>query len=687
MDNNINPEILAPAGSKEALVAAVRCGADAVYLGLQEFNARKSAANFTRETLPEAVDYCHSHNVKVHLALNTLLYDGELPEAAEAVRFACGTGVDAIIVDDFGLVDIIRDAAPDMPLHGSTQMTVHTPHGVKFLAELGFQRAVLARELSFDELKAISDSSNIELEIFVHGALCMCVSGQCYLSSMLGGRSGNRGRCAQPCRLPFSVKGGTGYDLSLKDMSIIDRLPALAAAGISSFKIEGRMKRPEYVAAAVTACRMSLEGSDISDICSKLCDVFSRSGFTSGYLDGNLGRHMFGIRRHEDVKASARVLTELSHLYASERGSLPVAMSFSASPDKPCTLSASCLGHTATSVSEYICQKALNVPLTEEKACNSLRKSGGTQFTVSDITCTIGEGTSVPLSVINDLRRRVLDSLSEELSQKSAVAFHPENITYVPHRTGSDSPPLLSVRLSDASAALEADLSQVSQLIVPLETPDRILASLPYGDITVLEIPRVMFGREESVAEMLHHVSDLGFGSVMAHNIGAVRLALEHGMTVYGGFGLNVFNSQAAKFFTGRGLKELTLSFELPLVRARSIASRFPSSLIVYGRVPLMISRNCPAANGGGCSSCRHTLTDRKNIEFPVECRFGASELLNSRPIYLSDRMDSMSGFKRAILYFTDESPKQISDVINMYAGGLPPECEYTRGLYFRSVE
>ena len=687
MKNNIKPEILAPAGSEEALKAAVRCGANAVYLGLQEFNARKNASNFTFETLPSAVEYCHSHNVQVHLTLNTLLYDGELKRAAETAEFACKTGVDAIIINDFGLVDIVRNAAPEMPLHGSTQMTVHTPHGVEFLSELGFTRAVLARELSFDEIREISTHSKIELETFVHGALCMCVSGQCYLSSMLGGRSGNRGLCAQPCRLPFSVHGGTGHDLSLKDMSVIERLSELASLGVSSFKIEGRMKRPEYVAAAVTACRMSLEGQDISDISSKLRYIFSRSGFTSGYLDSNRGRHMFGIRRHEDVTASGKVLAELSQLYRSENGLIPVKIEFSAAAGTPCTVSASCLGHRISVSSKHICENAVNVPLTDEKARASLKKSGGTQFIVSDISCSIGENTSVPVSVINNLRREALEKLSDELSHVPGIPFDGAKIPNAVKHPLKQTVPSLSVRLSDPVSAMNIDFSGISQIIVPLETPEDILTSLPCRDKLVLEMPRVMFGRENNVREMLKRAKELGFTEVMANNIGSVHLALESGMSVFGGFGLNIFNSYTADFFTNLGLKELTLSFELPLARAKSIAASCAASIIVYGNIPLMISRNCPSANGGGCSSCRHMITDRKGIVFPVVCRFGASELLNSRPIYLADKMDSFNGFDRAVLYFTGESPEQISQIIDSYRHTLPPKTEYTRGLYFRNVE
>lgn len=249
------PEILAPAGSFDSLTAAVRCGADAVYLGGRELNARRNAANFSDEELAQAVEYCHARGVKVYITLNTLVRDDEMETAMNAVRCACDVKADALILQDVGLTSLIRKAAPDMPLHASTQTSVQTLDGIKMLADMGFCRAVLPRELSKKEIEKIAAQSPIELEMFVHGALCMCLSGQCQLSAVLGSRSGNRGLCAQPCRLPFAADGGTGHDLSLKDMSLIEYLPELAQMGVLSFKIEGRMKRPEYVAAAVTACK------------------------------------------------------------------------------------------------------------------------------------------------------------------------------------------------------------------------------------------------------------------------------------------------------------------------------------------------------------------------------------------------------------------------------------------------
>ena len=323
-------EILAPAGNMDSLIAGVRCGADAVYLGGKELSARRNAANFTDEELEEAVRYCHARGVKVYLTLNTLASDSEMNIALGIIERACEINADALILQDLGIAKLAREAAPSMPLHASTQMSVHTLSGLFELAEMGFRRAVLARELSRSELLELAEKSPIDLEVFVHGALCMSVSGQCYLSSVLGARSGNRGLCAQPCRLPFLAPGGVRHALSLKDLSLVESLTELEDLGITSFKIEGRMKRPEYVAAAVTACRASLDGEYSGELMNQLQSVFSRSGFTNGYYFSKLGNDMFGIRSKEDVVSAKNVLSDLEKLYGKEKQIVPTDFAFTA---------------------------------------------------------------------------------------------------------------------------------------------------------------------------------------------------------------------------------------------------------------------------------------------------------------------------------------------------------------------
>ena len=316
---NKNIEILAPAGSFEAVSAAVRTGADAVYMGTDKFNARLRADNFSDEEIREAIRYCHAHGVKVHITMNTLVSDSELEDAMGVIKRVCQWGADVLILQDIGLASLVKKAVPSIERHASTQMSVQTLSGVKLLEKMGYSRVVLPRECTKAEIENIRKNTDIEIEIFVHGAHCMSVSGQCYMSSMFGSRSGNRGVCAQPCRLPFKVDAGTGYDLSLKDLSVVEHIKEIADMGVVSVNIEGRMKRPEYVAAAVSAVKNSLKGEQDSKMLSDLRAVFSRSGFTDGYFTDNRGKDMFGLRQKQDVVAANNaVLKNLLQLYEIE---------------------------------------------------------------------------------------------------------------------------------------------------------------------------------------------------------------------------------------------------------------------------------------------------------------------------------------------------------------------------------
>ncbi len=399
-------EILAPAGNTDMIYPAVRLGANAVYLGAKSFSARASAENFERDELKSAVEYCHARGVKVYLACNTLLHDDELNKALSVVEYACSLPADALIVQDLGLAELIRQAAPKMRIHASTQMSVHTPNGVEMLCKMGFKRAVLSRELSEKELAEIAKNSPIELEVFVHGALCMSVSGQCYFSAMLGSRSGNRGACAQTCRLPFGVSGGTGYDLSLKDNSIINHLRELEEMGIASAKIEGRMKRPEYCAAAVAACRQSLDKGRVDpELTEKLGAVFSRSGFTDGYYTGRLGRDMFGIRSKSDVvSATNRVFSSIHEMYKNEKPLVPVKCMLKAERGKGVALTVRDRDGNTSSAVGAVPENAVNTPLTEERCRAYIGKTGGTPFYIEGFECSIDDGLSVSASELNRLR-------------------------------------------------------------------------------------------------------------------------------------------------------------------------------------------------------------------------------------------------------------------------------------------
>lgn len=410
-------EILAPCGGADSLIAALNTGTDAVYLGLNDFSARKNAKNFTPEELREAIRLCHASGVKVHAAMNTLLYDGELTAAVRTAEWLYETGADALIVQDLGLARLLREAVPAMPLHASTQMTITSEAGAEFARRAGFSRAVLARELSFREIERIVRNTRIETEVFIHGALCVSLSGQCLMSAFYGGRSGNRGRCAQPCRLNHAV-GEREYALSLKDLCGIGSLQALDGIGVTAAKIEGRMKRPEYVAAAVTACRAALNGEE-PDL-GRLRAVFSRSGFTSAYLDGTLA-DMQGTRTREDVESAAPALKELKRLYEKPYKRYAAAFSIRVERGKPIAARIAVTRDGARVTAEYespfFPEEARARATTAEEIAGRLGKLGGTIFTLGEADCAVGEGLSVPAAAINEIRRELIGRLTEKLAE------------------------------------------------------------------------------------------------------------------------------------------------------------------------------------------------------------------------------------------------------------------------------
>ncbi len=680
-------EVLAPAGTYEAVEAAVRCGADAVYLGGKVLNARRNAGNFSFEELKSAVEYCHVRGAKVYLTLNTLASDAELKNEVQcAVRDACQAGIDALIVQDMGVFRLAKLCAPEMPLHASTQMSVHTLAGVIQLAEMGFSRAVLARELSLDEIEYIVKNSPIDTEVFVHGALCMCVSGQCLMSAMLGSRSANRGLCAQPCRLPFAAPDGTGNDLSLKDLSAIDYLDRLRKIGVKSFKIEGRMKRPEYVAAAVTACRKALKNEDDAVLREQLRGVFSRSGFTHGYMTGELGRDMFGIRRKDDVQAAQPVLKELARLYEKETPRVGVDFMFCAYEGETASLSAKAAGKSAFVLGEVEAQPAQNVPLTREKVCQQLEKCGGTPFTVNSIETDIDDNISLPLSSINALRRAAFDKLYEELKSPYKRSFRAINVENYVKKVKN---PQFFARFSKFEQA-EAVWENVEKVILPLSCAHQ--SAEKNAAKTVAEIPRVFFGREDAVLKKLCALKQLGVEWAACSTLDAVYLAKTAGMKIMLSLGSNVFNSMSVEQAEELGAEIILLSPELTLLQASKIGGgKSQKGLAVYGKLPLMITRNCPVKNGTDCARCggkRH-LTDRLGVEFPVVCGDGYSQVLNSRPIYMADRLGETAFVDFNLLWFTDESPEECASVANKYISRAPaPDVkDFTRGLYYRGVE
>ena len=459
-------EILAPAGGPEALRAAVFAGADAVYLGGPAFGARANAKNFSREELAQAVEFCHSRGVRVHVTVNILLKDQELEEALDFVRFLCGLPVDAVLVQDVGLFSLLRERAPQLPLHASTQMSLHTPQGVKLLWELGASRVVLARELSLEEIREIRQACPVELESFVHGALCMSVSGQCYFSALLGGRSGNRGSCAQPCRLPFAAPGGTGHDLSLKDLSFVEELGQLEQAGVCSAKIEGRMKRPEYVAAAVSACRRAAQGEAVPpQLLEDLQAVFSRSGFTQGYLTGERGASMFGVRRKEDVTgATEKVFSSLRGLYRGELARVPLSLTLTQEKGEILLQARDQEGREAVARGPVSEERA---PLPRQRCIQQLEKTGGTPFYAAAVEAPEA-GVSCGVSALNALRREALEQLLALRQEREPYPWREKSLGFAPHPRREGPLPLRAQFRQVEQLCPQAKACR--EIVLPLET-------------------------------------------------------------------------------------------------------------------------------------------------------------------------------------------------------------------------
>ncbi len=662
-------EILAPAGGMESLVAAVRCGANAVYLGTKGINARRGAQNFDINELEEAVEYCHARNVRLYLALNILVSDSDLKTAYETVKTALTLGIDAFIVQDLGLAEMIKTHFPTAVLHASTQCSVNTPDGFKKLEELGFKRAVIPREMSLDEIKEIRKSTSLELEAFVHGALCMCVSGQCYLSAMLGGRSGNRGLCAQPCRLGFSADNSKSCDLSLKDLSLIHHIHELAEAGVMSLKIEGRMKRPEYVAASVTACKKAIGGEYNNDFETTLKSVFSRSGFTDGYLTGKR-YDMFGTRQKEDVVSANGVLKELSHLYDNENPLVPIDLEFSCREgERPC-LKATALSKTVTVYGE-IPQRAINKPTTAETVGIRISKFGNTPYRVNKCEVSIDEGLIIPASELNGMRRQAVEELMKcERPDVSCIEYTEKPA----QRSNHTDEKYYTARFLDPESI--PDRHPFKRIFIPVWCNDEDFIDNRAG----VEIPRGLFGMEPQLKKRLERLRKIGVKNALCSNLGAYKTAEDMGFKVFADFGLNIFNSESAAMFSSP-----IISFEATLEQISKISAD-DKGVIAYGYLPLMITRNCPIKNHLGCSQCTGKLTDRKGFDFSVLCsKYPCVEILNSTVLYMGDRQNEINA-DFLHFYFTTETKSQVEKIISSFESGTPLDEKYTRGLYYRGV-
>lgn len=679
-------EILAPCGATESLAAAVNAGADAVYLGEEYFSARKNATNFTAEQLCDAVRFCHYNGVKVYVTLNTLVFDKEIPLLAKAIENCAKADVDGFIVQDMGVARLARQIVPELPLHASTQMTINSPEGAIAAKKLGFTRVVLGRELSSEQIKAIIDSCDIETEIFVHGALCVCVSGQCYMSSALGGRSGNRGLCAQPCRLDFT-SGERHNVLSLKDLSLIEKLPELENLGVTSFKIEGRMKRPEYVAGAVNACRVALDGG-VSDLIT-LKNVFSRSGFTSGYFEDDF-RNMQGVRTKEDVTAAtSKLLSAMKQYYHKPFKRFAADITVNVKSGQPVSYKLSADGLSTVAVGD-IPEKAVNRAVTAEYLESQCSKLGGTVYFPGNITVNVDEGLSVSAAHLNELRRKAIESLSEKILEKNS--HHYKIYPYIPldSKDGKKIRPEFRCEIS-TSAQLEQVLNEdeYSYIYVPMnlldsDTPDKF---------RIIVVPPVFLADcEEQVTEELSVLRKQGYEHIAVHTLSHIGIAQKLGFKIHGMSRLNITNCYSLREYEKMGLSDTVLSFELLMSDAVSLCadSNIKTGIVGYGRLPLMITRRCPINNGKPCgktkrADCPHYITDRQGNNMPCMCSENTVEILNPDKLYLSDRQSELKKFDFVLLKFTDET--DTDEILNMYLDDIKPEGKLTRGLYYRGVQ
>ncbi len=676
------PELLAPAGSLESVYAAVRCGADAVYLGGKTFSARGNAANFTPDELKIAVDYCHLHNAKAYRAMNTLVFDSEIKSFLQEAVSSAEAGIDAVIVQDLGASKLLKQVAPGMKLHASTQMSVHTYEGAMLLKELGFSRVVLARELSIPQIEKIC-GCGIETEVFVHGALCMSVSGQCFMSALIGSRSANRGFCAQPCRLPFSRSGGKGsrHDLSLKDLSAVNHLERLAETGVDSFKIEGRMKRPEYTASAVMSCRSAMNGS--SPDTAALKAVFSRSGFTDGYLTGNPGAGMFGTRTKDDVVSAGKVLPELREAYRKETKAFYADFQFIMKPGIPAALTMTC-GDLSVSVEGDIPSPANSVPSDEKSISRQLSKLGGTVYEPGVCTVETRGMLMMTPSQINALRRTACEDMDKAIISKNTPVYDiygiNTDITLNGRKTAGD----IWIQIYSAKQ-LSNEIIQndkIKMIIIPASECGKIAA-----DEKIIISPPRFVSDEKKLSGLLKKLRDKGFRHILCNNLAHIKLGRDSGFILHGGFGLNAVNSHTLSVLYGLSLEDAIISFECRASQIKKLGSDIRTGAILHGYLPVMLTLNCPVRPAdGSCKNCTGTLEDKTGRKFHVRCGSDYTEILNCDKLMMPDKADDIS-VDFMVLDFYEENPEQILKTVNSYINKEKIHDKvFTRGLYYRGV-
>ena len=676
-------EILAPAGSMEVLYAAVQSGADAVYIGGTEFSARRSAANFTVSQIAEAVRYCHLRGAKLHVAANILVKEKEKQAFLDYVGKLNSLGVDAVIIQDIGMASAVRKCYPDLPLHASTQMTVTNLSGALFLQNIGFSRIVLARELSKEAIKKICDGIKIETEVFAHGALCMSYSGQCLMSSIIGGRSGNRGMCAQPCRLPYELDGKSGYLLSPKDLSMIDHLQELSEIGVTSLKIEGRLKRKEYVA-AVTGIYKKYEKSGQKPTAvdkNALLSAFNRSGFTDGYFTDKQGISMMSIGNPSNI--SENLFSDAVKICCAKNANLrkrEVFISASIYTGKPITVGMwDNDGHFAEFSGENPLEKRKNGTFDINKLKEQLLKLGNTPFFANSAEIMTDDEAMISFSELNDARRRVCELFEADILKTDARRSFSCALS---ERKKFNGTPKLVADVCTLEQADACAIAGIDEIYVPAEIYAAVKEK--YRDIPItVKLPPIMRDDRDYVKTNADRI--------LVSNIGQIDKSRE----CIGNYRLNVANSESVAFFDG--FLRTTISAELNISELLQIAEG--NELVAYGRITLMTMENCPLKSAGKCQKGKflHHFRDRMGEKFPLKCAEGCvCELLNSKPIYMADKSKDLLKLNPGALrlIFTVENSAECGKIVEDYRLGLsgnkvfaPAENTFTRGHFYRGVE
>ena len=707
-------EISSPAGSPEGVVAAVQNGADAVYLGFYEFNACSDAENFTFDEFGRALEYCRVRGVKAYLTLNTLASDRELPVIAHQVKEASRFGVDAVIVQDFGVMRAVREAVPDLPLHASTRVGVHNLEGVKMAAAMGFSRVILARQLSRKKLSHICRYSPIEIEVFVHGNLCMSYSGQCYMSVLTGGQSSNRGQCAQPCQLDYSTAGHTiTYPLSLKDNCLIRYLSDLEAIGVTAVNIEGRSRRPEYTALVTGVYSQAMRSvtAPKQENMRTLQKTFSQQGFTDGFYTDRRDSSMLGVREEDERSDSALFSSTRKSYLNGEFQRVPIRFVGSVLSGKRVKLAAADDQRNSAVVYGPVPEQAFHKELTTAVLQTHLHKTAGTPFICLGVKSTVEPGLSLPPSAFTEMRQELFAEILEQrkpISMRAEGEFTPSGFVYdelfqlVSEEKEPDliKPTVITIHVTKADQLSEELAELKPKLIyIPVTELDyeskNIHKFIDNEEITVaIALPRVIHDNEKKkVAGMLDRARSLGITDALINNIGHIQFAKNHGMTVRSDFGLNVYNSETLYVLQKLGLKSATLSFELRFAEIREISKPIDTELITYGRLPLMITENCIVRNSTDACTCDSFtgLVDDQGALYPVEPDFGCRNiLLNSKKLFMADKRRTISslGIWAQRLNFTTENAIECVTVMKRYMGlndFKPPG--FTRGLYYKGTE